>query len=60
MVTERIPFVNPRLKKGLAAIVSDLESGDWPPARDYFVRPVLPAPVCLVVKRWVERKMEMR
>jgi hypothetical protein len=57
---ERVPLVNPRLKKGLKAIASDLEGGDRPPARDYFVRPVLPAPFCLVAKRWVERKMEMR
>jgi hypothetical protein len=60
VATEWVPLVNPRLKKGLAAIASDLESGGRPPVRDYFVRPVLPAPFCLVAKRWVERKMDMR
>jgi hypothetical protein len=58
--TRKLPFVNPKLKKGLAAISADLANDDGQTVRDYFVRPVLPAPICLAIKRRFERKMEMR
>ncbi len=60
VATMGLPFVNPRLKKGLAAIATDLACEDRPLRSDYFVRPALPAPICLLVKRWFERKMDMR
>jgi len=58
--TKRVPFLDLKLKRGLGAIASDLRDGASAAPRDYFVRPVLPAPVCLMIKRRYEKKMEMR
>ena len=58
--TKRVPFLDLKLKRGLAAIASDLDNSDAAPRDDYFIRPVLPAPICLIVKRRYEKKMELR
>jgi hypothetical protein len=58
--TERVAFLDRKLKRGLAAIASDLQSGDAASKDDYFVRPVVPAPICLMIKRRYEKKMDMR
>lgn len=60
VMTKRAPLLDLTLKRGLAAIVSDLEDRDPARSHDYFVRPVLPAPICLMVKRRYEKKMDMR
>ena len=58
--TKRVPFLDLKLKKAIAAIASDLKNSDSAPGEDYFIRPVIPAPICLMVKRRYEKKMEMR
>jgi hypothetical protein len=60
VATKRVPFLDLKLKRGLAAIASDLDSSDLARRGDYFIRPAVPAPICLIVKRRYEKKMEMR
>ena len=60
VATKRVPFLDLKLKRGFAAIASDLESGDLAPREGYFIKPVVPAPICLMVKRRYEKKMDMR
>lgn len=58
--TEQVGFLDLKLKRAFAALAADLEN-DGPAAKDdYFIRPVVPAPVCLMIKRRYERKMDMR
>lgn len=59
VMTKRVPFLDLRLKRAFAAIVSDLKSGDSAPKDDYLIKPVMPAPICLMRKRRYEKKMEM-
>jgi hypothetical protein len=60
VATKRVPCLDLKLKRGLASIASDLKSSDLAPRKDYFIRPVVPAPICLIAKRQFEKKMEMR
>jgi hypothetical protein len=57
---KRVPFLDLKLKRAFAAIPSDLESGGRAPRDDLLIRPVVPAPLCLMIKRWYEKKMGMR
>ena len=59
-MTSRVPFLDLKLKKGFAAIASDLKSGDSGPKADYLIRPVMPEPIILMMKRRFEKRMEMR
>jgi hypothetical protein len=58
VVTKRVPFLDLKLKTAFAAIVSDLNSGDSAPKDDYLIKPAIPAPICLMIKRQYEKKME--
>ncbi len=60
VTTKRVPFLDLKLKRAFAAIASDLKSGGSAPRVDYFIRPAIPAPICLMVKRRYEKKMDMR
>jgi hypothetical protein len=60
VMTKRVPFLDLKLKRAFAAIASDLKSGDLAPKDDYLIRPVMPAPICLMIKRQYEKKMDMR
>jgi hypothetical protein len=59
VVTKRVPFLDLKLKRAFAAIASDLESGDSAPEDDYLIRPVMPEPIILMMKRRFEKKMDM-
>lgn len=60
VATRRAPFLDLKLKRALGAIATDLKSGGPAAKTDYFIRPVVPAPICLMVKRRYEKKMDMR
>jgi hypothetical protein len=55
--TKRVPLLDLKLKRAFAAIASDLRSGDAAPKDDYLIRPAIPAPICLMIKRQYEKKM---
>lgn len=58
VTTRRVPFLDLKLKRAFAAIASDLKSGDSAPRDDYLIRPVVPVPICLMMKRHFEKKMD--
>ena len=58
VMTRRVPFLDLKLKRGFAALASDLRSGDRSPKDDYLIRPAIPVPICLMMKRHFEKKME--
>jgi hypothetical protein len=58
VMTRRVPFLDLKLKRAFAAIASDLRSDDPAPKDDYLIRPVIPAPICLMIKRQYEKKMD--
>jgi hypothetical protein len=60
VVTKRVPILDLRLKKAFAAIASDLTSDDSARKDDYLTKAVIPAPICLMIKRQVEKQMKMR
>lgn len=61
--TSRIPLLGRRLNKAFSAIVEDFGREDKPGGsqdfrkNDYFIKPVLPEPVILAIKRQYEKKM---
>jgi hypothetical protein len=57
VLTKRVPLVDLKLKRAFVAIVSDLQSGGSAPRDDYLIRPVIPEPILLVLKRRVEKQM---
>jgi hypothetical protein len=59
VLTRRVPFLDLKLKRAFAAMASDLKSGDSAPKDDYLIRPVIPAPICLMMKRQYEKKMDI-
>ena len=60
VATRRVPFLDLKLKRALGAIATDLKSGGSAAGADYFIRPVVPAPICLMIKRQYEKMMDMR
>jgi hypothetical protein len=59
VMTRRVPFLDLKLKRAFAAMATDLKSGDPTAEDDHFIRPVIPAPICLMIKRQFEKKMNM-
>jgi hypothetical protein len=60
VATKRLPLLDLKLKRAFAAIVRDLQSGCSAPKENCFIRPVIPESIVLMVKRRVEKQMEMR
>jgi hypothetical protein len=58
VMTRRVPLLDLKLKRAFAAIASDLKSGDRAPKDDYLIRPAIPVPICLMMKRRFEKKMD--
>jgi hypothetical protein len=58
--TRQVAFLDLKLKRAFAAVAADLKSGEPAPQDDYLIRPVVPAPICLMIKRQYEKKMDMR
>lgn len=59
-MTKRVPFLDLNLKRSFAATASYLKGGDSGPIADYLIKRVIPAPICLIMKRRVEKQMETR
>jgi hypothetical protein len=59
VMTRRVPLLDLKLKRAFAAMAADLESGEPAPHDDCFIRPVIPTPICLLIKRHVEKKMDI-
>lgn len=58
VMTRRVPFLDLKLKRAFADIASDLTSDARAPKDDYLIRPVVPVPICLMMKRHFEKKMD--
>lgn len=59
VLTRKMPFVYPQLKRAYRAIASDIASGDRQPLRDYMVKPIIPEGIIAMIKRHYERSGRM-
>ncbi len=59
VMTKRIPFLYPKLKKAYAEIATDLQSGDNGIRKDYLIKPVIPEAIIARIKRHYEKKGRM-
>lgn len=59
VATRKVPFLDMKLKKAYAEIASDIQSGDRGKKNNYFIKPILPEPVILMIKNQFEKKMRL-
>ena len=59
VATRKIPFLDMKLKKAYAEIASDIQGGDRGKKNNYFIKPILPEPVILMIKNQFEKKMRL-
>jgi len=56
---KKVPFLHMKLKRAYAEIASDIKSGDRGTRGDYFIKPILPEPIILMIKNRYEKKMRL-
>ena len=59
VMTKRIPFLYPKLKKAYAEIASDIRNADTKSRNNYFIKPVIPAFIIAMIKKYYEKKGKM-
>ncbi|MEQ4488801.1 MAG: NAD(P)H-dependent oxidoreductase [Dehalococcoides mccartyi] len=59
VMTKRIPFLYPRLKKAYSEIALDIRSSDKEKKKNYFIKPVIPAAIIAMIKRHYEKSGHM-
>jgi len=59
VMTKKIPFLYPGLKKAYSEIISDIRAPDEKILTDYFIKPILPESVIAAIKRYYEKKGKM-
>ncbi len=59
VATSKIPFLDLELKRAWADLASDIRVDADEPHPDYFIKPVIPEPILLMIKRYYERKGQM-
>lgn len=59
VMTRKIPFLYPRLKKAYTQIVSDIRNADKERRDDYFIKPIIPEGIIAAIKRHYEKKGRM-
>lgn len=58
VMTKKVPFLYPELKRAYAAIVTDIRGVDKV-SKDYLIRPVIPEGIIAMIKRYYEKKGRM-
>lgn len=59
VMTRKVPFLYPRLKKAYSEIVSDIRSAGRDEKDDYLIKPVIPESIIAAIKRHYEKKGRM-
>jgi hypothetical protein len=59
VAVKKVPFLHMKLKRAYAEIASDIKSGDRGTRGDYFIKPILPEPIILMIKNQYEKKMRL-
>ena len=59
-MTKKIPFLYPKLKKAYTELASDIRNTDKERKSDYFIKPVIPESIIAAIKRYYEKKGQMR
>lgn len=59
VLTKKVPFLYPKLKKAYAEIVSDIRGGDKERRNDYLIKPVIPETIIAMIKKQYEKKGHM-
>ena len=60
VLTKKIPFLYPKLKKAYTELASDIRNSDKERKNDYFIKPVIPESIIAAIKRYYEKKGRMR
>jgi hypothetical protein len=56
VMTMKVPFLNPRLKKAITGIAKDVESDETARREDVFIKPIIPKAILIKIKEHYENK----
>jgi multimeric flavodoxin WrbA len=56
VMTMKVPFLNPRLKKAFTGIVKDVGGDETAQKEDVFVKPIIPKAILIKIKEHYEKK----
>jgi hypothetical protein len=59
-LTKKVPFLYPKLNKAYTEIASDIRNSEKEEKSDYFIKPVIPESIIAAIKRYYEKKGQMR
>jgi hypothetical protein len=59
VLTRKVPFLYPKLKKAYTEIVSDIRELDNEKKNNYFIKPIIPESIIAAIKRRYEKKGKM-
>jgi hypothetical protein len=59
VAVKKVPFMHMKLKRAYAQIASDIKNSDRGAKSDYFIKPILPEPIILMIKNQYEKKMRL-
>lgn len=58
-LTQKVPFLDLKLKKAYTEMASDIAGGDEEVRSNYLIRPIIPETIIAMIKRHFEKKMHM-
>lgn len=58
-LTQKVPFLDLKLKKAYKEIASDIAGSDEEVRSNYLIRPIMPETIIAMIKRHYEKKMHM-
>jgi hypothetical protein len=58
VATKKIPFLDLKLKRAFNRIVQDISTGNVKDMDDFFIKPVIPKPIILMIKKRFENKIK--
>lgn len=56
--TQKVPLLSLKLKKAFNEIAQDVKNGNHEKKENYYIKPVLPEPIILMIKAQFEKKMK--
>ena len=59
VMTKRVPFLYRKLKKAYTEIASDILNDDFKRTNNYLIKPVIPASIITMIKKYYEKKGQM-
>jgi len=59
VMTKKVPFFDLKLKRAYAEMVSDIKSDSREKRDNYLIKPLIPAPILIMIKNYYERKGQM-